>query len=130
MVDAAYDPTSASSPGVGFQLAAIGGAVLNFGSLLSPTNNFTAGASYWESKVVNAASETLQGISAWEMVVHDGSGSPDQGTFTLAISDPGPMVVGTSGAVAWTMPHGSLNIIEYPVMGSSATGTVTVQASF
>jgi hypothetical protein len=129
---ASYDPTNASNPGVAFSLGANGatGAEFSFGGLLSSTNNFTTGASYTEANVVNAAGETVQyTTAAWMVVVHAVGGDPDQGSFTLGISNPGQPIE-SNGAIAWITPHGSLAATLPAVTSSAATGTVTASATF
>ena len=126
---AGYDPSSGTNPGLAISIAS-SSAVFNFGGQLSASNNFGAGASYNQGTVVNAAGETLNGTAAWQVVIHDVSGMPDQGSFTLQISDSGPVVTGNNGAMVWTSPHGTLTATMPADSGSTATGTVTAQATF
>jgi hypothetical protein len=125
-VTAAYDP-SASSPGFTIEIS---GGDFTFASWLSMTNNFTAGASFNQGNVKNAAGETLLNTEAWSVVVHDSSSMPDQGSFALNISSPGPTVAGTNGALAYTEAHGSLSAMMPAITGSGASGSVTAQVTF
>ena len=127
MTTVAFNPTS-SNPGVAFDLSATD-TVFNFASLLSATNGFVAGASYTQASVVNAGGETLNGTAAWAVIVHNVDGTHDQGTFSLAISDPGTAITANQASV-WTDPHGSLNATLPADTGSTATGTVTAHATF
>ena len=128
-VTAAYDPSSGTNPGLGIAINS-GSTVFNFASQLSATNNFMAGASYNQGNVVNAAGETAMGTEAWQVVIHNVNGMPDQGSFSLAISSTGPGVTGTNGGMGWTSPHGTLNATMPADAGSTATGTVTAQVTF
>ncbi len=125
---AGYDPTSATNPGVGFNIASGNTTLFTFASELSTSNNFSAG-SYDQSTVQKAAGSTLNGSAAWLVSAHN-SGDPDQGSFMLVISDPGPVVTGTNGGMVWTSPHGTLTATMPALAGSGTTGTVAVQVNF
>jgi hypothetical protein len=126
-VTAGYDPPSSSTPGTAIAINT-GGSVFAFGSQLSAGNDFTAGSSYNEGNVVNAAGESLSGTSAWQVIINDANGDPNQGSFTLNISSTGPVVTGNNGAMVWQSPHGTLNATMPADPGAS--GTVTAQVTF
>ncbi|HEY2745934.1 MAG TPA: hypothetical protein VGL86_14965 [Polyangia bacterium] len=129
LVTAAYDPTS-STPGVAFEINANTSPAFTFGGLLSSSNNFVDGVSYTQANVVNAAGAITMGTAAWQVVIHNVNGMPDQGTFALDISSAGAPVSNGSGAMDWLSSHGTLNATMPADTGSTATGTVTAQASF
>jgi hypothetical protein len=129
-VTAAYNASSPSSPpGLGIEIAS-SSTVFNFSSKLSSTNNFAAGASYTQGNVVTAGAETLNGTAAWQIVIHNVNGMPDQGSFTLSISSPGPAITATDGSMEWMTPHGTLSATMPADSGSGATGTVDAQVTF
>jgi hypothetical protein len=126
-VNAGYDPPSNSNPGTAIAFNT-GGSVFAFGSQLSTGNDFTAGKTYDQGNVVNAAGESLSGTSAWQVIKNNVNGMPDQGSFTLTLSSTGPVVTASNGAMVWSMPHGTLNATMPADPG--ATGTVTAQVTF
>lgn len=124
---ASWDP---AKPALAIAIAT-NATAFSFSSQLSVTNDFTAGKSWNQGSVVIAGAETIDGgTAAWQATAHNTSGMPDQGSFTLDISDPGPVIAGNSGALIWASPHGTLDATMPAVTGSTATGTVTAQVSF
>jgi len=129
-VTAVYNASSPSSPpGLGIEIAA-GSTEFNFSSKLSSTNNFTDGQSYNQGNVVTAGAETLNGTAAWQIVIHNVNGMPDQGSFALTISSTGSAITATDGSMEWMSPHGTLAATMPADSGSTATGTVTAQVTF
>ena len=65
---------------------------------------------------------------SWVQFFQSGS-VPDQGSFTLTIDSTG-LSVPSGNYTGWPDPGGSLSVTLEPAPGSSASGTVTLQASF
>ena len=127
---AAFDTSSGTNPGLGFDITGTS-AEFNFGSNLSASNDFAALETYDQTNVVNAAAEVLQGNPplTWEATVHNTNGDPDQGSFSLHITDTGTTLTSNGNSV-WTAPHGSLDATLPAVTASGASGTVTAHVTF
>lgn len=75
------------------------------------------------------AGATTSANKAWVMEAHSTSGDPDQGTYTLNLSDLGTGIT-TSNGTGYANPHGSLTVVLKPVTQTGAAGDLTATVSF
>lgn len=131
-IDAAY---SSSDGGVGFILTTSdpSAAIFEFGGTLVGQTALQSGTyTLAESPEAGAEFATGAGTVAWDMCNNggcaDGMGNtiPNQGSFTLVISDPGPNTQG----LLWMAPHGTLSIVMPAVPNTGGSGTVMANVTF
>ena len=108
------------------------GSVFNFGATIAGAMTLTAGT-YTLTEAPGAGAFYLpSAMSEWAMCNNgactDGQTNPipNQGTFTLTVTDPGPLQSG----VLWGAPHGTVQITMPADPGTSASGTVMATATF
>lgn len=131
MVDATYD---SSKGGIGFTVTDTASAfTFAFGAVIMGQTQVTDGTYTLANTVAGAGSEyVLLPNSAWMMCTTSqncsaagGGSTPPQGSFTLTITSPGPVV----GGVLWQQPQGTLQVILPAQPGGPASGTVTVDVT-
>ncbi len=121
----AYDSNGVLGFAIENQASGAGG--LNVAITLTGTT-LQAGT-FTPANVTKAGVVLTEATGIWVASAHD-SNQPDQGTFSLTVTDPGPALTGSNGNRVWTSPHGSLDATAKPAMGSGATGEVTVHVTF
>jgi hypothetical protein len=116
---------------VGFSFVDNGG-VLSFGGALVGKRELTTGT-YTLADAPTAGGAFNQGTAAlWDACNDDmrtdgnGDAIPNQGTFTLTISDPGPSTAG----LLWQAAHGTLTATLPADPNTPASGVITATAEF
>ena len=121
----------ASKNELGFSMTGMPDQV-NFGGAVAGKTTLTAGT-YTLADMPQAGGTFIPApTTPWAMCNNDncsdgmGNPTPNQGTFTLSISDPGPVTAG----VLWQKAHGTLTMTLPADPNTSASGTVTLTAVF
>ena len=131
MVNAAHD---AAKGGIAFTVTDSTSAfTFTFGAVIMGQTQVMDGTYTLANAVAGAGAEyVLLPSSAWMMCTtsqncHAAGGgmTPPQGSFTLTITNPGPVVAG----VLWQQPQGTLKVILPAQPGGPASGTVTVDVT-
>ena len=119
-----------SGNGVGIGMNGTVTGVQSFAFALDLGSTAVATGTYSNTATTASEATTLSGTgnATWIQTSHAGS-TPDQGTYTLNLTDLGPGI-NSNGGTAYAAMHGSLNATLPAVTGTGATGTVTVSATF